>query len=137
MPSMITFSEAVTGFDNTDITIENGTVIAMSRLPTVAVTWTGEAFSSTTNGDTANDSTDIISVGTASTDLAVLDAPLAGASSANDIVDTVEPTLVRIVMDHTDADIVGADGNKVASYLQLSADTDFGNSRYHRRKRHF
>ena len=116
---MITFSEAVTGFDNTDITVENGT---LSNVTTSdgGVTWTG-TFTPTTG---IEDSTNVISVGTALTDLAG-NAPLAGASSANYIVDTVEPTLVSIVMDDTELK-VGETANVTITFSE--AVTNFDNS---------
>ena len=91
----ITFSEAVTGFDNTDITLENGTLTAISSSDG-GVTWTG-TFTPT---DDIEDATNVISVGTTLTDIAG-NAPLAGASTANYTIDTKEPT-VNIVLDDTD-----------------------------------
>ena len=73
----ITFSEAVTGFDNSDITLENGTLTAVSSSDG-GVTWTG-TFTPT---DDIEDTTNVISVGTTLTDLAG-NAPLTGADTAN------------------------------------------------------
>jgi len=81
----ITFSEAVNNFDNNDITLENGTLTAVSSADG-GITWTG-TFTPTEDID---DTTNVISVGTALTDLAG-NAPLAGASSANYTIDTVAP----------------------------------------------
>ena len=72
----ITFSEAVTNFDNSDITLENGTLTAISSSDG-GVTWTG-TFTPT---DDIEDATNVISVGTTLTDLAG-NAPLAGASTS-------------------------------------------------------
>ncbi|GAF90141.1 unnamed protein product, partial [marine sediment metagenome] len=51
----ITFSEAVTGFDNSDITLENGTLTAVSSADS-GVTWTG-TFTPT---DDIEDATNVI-----------------------------------------------------------------------------
>ena len=91
----ITFSEAVTGFDNSDITLENGTLSAISSSDG-GVTWTG-TFTPDTNVD---DTTNVISVGTTLTDLAG-NAPLAGASSANYTIATVIPSIDSITMSDT------------------------------------
>ena len=88
----ITFSEAVTGFDNTDITLANGTLTAVSSADG-GVTWTG-TFTPT---DDIEDTTNVISVGTTLTDLAG-NAPLAGASTANYTIDTKEPVVSSVVM---------------------------------------
>ncbi|MEO2004522.1 MAG: Ig-like domain-containing protein, partial [Candidatus Poribacteria bacterium] len=88
----ITFSEAVTGFDNNDITLANGTLTAVSSADS-GVTWTG-TFTPT---DDMEDATNVISVGTAWTDL-VGNAPLAGGSTANYVIDTKEPLVSSVVM---------------------------------------
>jgi hypothetical protein len=95
----ITFSEAVTNFDNTDITVENGTLTAVSSSDG-GVTWTGTF---TPNGS-VDDLTNVISVGTALTDVAG-NAPLSGATSANYTISTAEPSLLSIVMDDTDLQV--------------------------------
>ena len=91
----ITFSEAVTGFDNTDITLENGTLTAVSSLDN-GVTWTG-TFTPT---DDITDTTNVITVGTSLTDLAG-NAPLAGGATSNYTIDTTEPVVSSVVMDDT------------------------------------
>ena len=83
----ITFSEAVTGFDNTDITLENGLLTAVSSSDG-GVTWTG-TFTPT---DDITDTTNVITVGTSLTDLAG-NAPLAGGATSNYTIDTTEPVL--------------------------------------------
>ena len=88
----ITFSEAVSNFDNTDITVENGTLTAVSSSDG-GVTWTG-TFTPT---DDIQDATNVISVSAALTDLAG-NAPLSGATSANYRVDTQEPEINSVVM---------------------------------------
>ena len=91
----ITFSEAVTGFDNTDITLENGLLTAVSSSDG-GVTWTG-TFTPT---DDITDTTNVITVGTSLTDLAG-NAPLAGGATSNYTIDTTEPVVSSVVMDDT------------------------------------
>jgi len=88
----ITFSEAVTNFDNTDITLENGTLTAVST-GDGGVTWTG-TFTPT---DDIEDTTNIISIGTALTDIAG-NAPLSGNSTANYTIHTIEPVVSSVIM---------------------------------------
>ena len=78
----ITFSKAVTGFDNSDITLENGTLSAVSSSDG-GVTWTG-TFTPT---DNITDSSNVITVGTSLTDLAG-NSPLAGGTTINYTIDT-------------------------------------------------
>ena len=80
-----TFSEAVTSFDNTDITAENGTLTAITSSDG-GVTWTATF----TPDVMVDDATNVISVGTTLTDLAG-NAPLTGATSANYTIDTKDP----------------------------------------------
>jgi hypothetical protein len=75
----------VTNFDNTDITLENGTLTVVSS-PDGGVTWTGTFIPT----DDIEDTTNVISVGTTLTDLAG-NAPLAGKDSANNTNDTRVP----------------------------------------------
>ena len=88
----ITFSEAVTAFDNSDITLANGTLTAVSSSDS-GVTWMG-TFTPT---DNLEDATNVISVGTAFTDT-VGNAPLSGASTSNYTIDTTEPVISSVVM---------------------------------------
>jgi VCBS repeat-containing protein len=60
----IKFSEAVTGFDNTDVAVENGTLSALTSSD--GVTWTG-TFTPTAS---INDVTNVITVAAAYTDVA-------------------------------------------------------------------
>ncbi len=92
----ITVSEAVTGFDNTDITLENGTLTDVSSADG-GMTWTG-TFTPT---DDIEDATNVITVGTTLTDLAG-NAPLAGNSSSNYTIDTKEPVISSVVMSDSD-----------------------------------
>ena len=82
----ITFTEAVTGFDNADVTVENGT---LSNLVSAdgGVTWTG-TFTPTAN---IEDATNIITIGTGYTDL--VGNAGTGATSGNYTIDTRAPTL--------------------------------------------
>ena len=90
----ITFSEAVSGFDNSDITLAAGTLTAVSS-GDGGVTWTGTF----TPPHDLEDATNVITVAPTFTDLAG-NAPLAGASTSNYIIDTVQP-LVAITRDNT------------------------------------
>ncbi|MBU4368152.1 Ig-like domain-containing protein [Patescibacteria group bacterium] len=85
----ITFSEAVTGFDNTDITtIDNGTLTTVSSADS-GITWTA-TFTPT---DIITDDTNIITVTkTGVTDLAG-NAGVGTTSSGDYAIDTVRPTV--------------------------------------------
>ena len=115
----ITFSEAVTNFDNTDLTPENGTLTAVSSSDG-GVTWTATF----TPDVGVEDTTNIISVGTAFTDLAG-NAPLAGADTANFSIDTKGPVISSIVMDDTDL-IVGETATVTITFNE--AVTNFDNT---------
>lgn len=80
----ITFSEAVTGFDNADISLANGTLTAVTST-NGGVTWTGTFTPTLGIIDTSN----VILVGTTLTDLAG-NAPVAGGSTANYTINTRE-----------------------------------------------
>ena len=84
-----TFSEAVTGFDNTDITvIENGTLTPVSSLDG-GITWTG-TFTPTAD---IEDITNVITVNlTGVADLAT-NAGVGTEDSANYEIDTLRPTV--------------------------------------------
>ncbi|WP_417618494.1 Ig-like domain-containing protein [Oceanisphaera sp.] len=88
----IVFSEAVTGFGNSDITLANGTLSAVTSSDG-GVTWTG-TFTPTDDIEAA---TNIISVGTTFTDLAG-NAPLAGKDSAEFEIDTKAPTVSSVAI---------------------------------------
>jgi hypothetical protein len=91
----ITFSEAVNNFDNSDITLANGTLTAVSSADG-GVTWTG-IFTPT---DNIEDTSNVISLGTELTDLTG-NAPLAGASTSNYTIDTKEPLVSSVVMSNS------------------------------------
>ncbi|WP_339082204.1 Ig-like domain-containing protein [Pseudomonas sp. TMP9] len=82
----ITFSEAVVAFDNTDVTVENGTLSALSSADG-GVTWTG-TFTPSVN---VEDTTNLITVAATYTDTAGNAGT--GASSANYQIDTQAPVL--------------------------------------------
>ncbi|MCH8991957.1 MAG: cadherin domain-containing protein, partial [Acidobacteria bacterium] len=88
----ITFSEAVTAFANSDITLANGTLSTISSADS-GVTWTG-TFTPT---DDIEDTSNAITGGTTLTDLAG-NAPLVGKSTSNYTIDTKEPTVSSVVM---------------------------------------
>ncbi|MFC3945522.1 Ig-like domain-containing protein [Pseudomonas gingeri] len=91
----ITFSEAVTGFDNSDLTVPNGTLSAMTSSDG-GITWTA-TFTPTSN---INDTTNLISLNNAGyTDLAG-NAGTGSTSSANFTIDTVRPTATIVVADN-------------------------------------
>jgi len=88
----ITFSEAVTGFSNADLTVPNGTLSAMSSSDG-GVTWTA-TFTPTTN---VHATTNVISLNnTGYTDLAG-NAGVGVTNSANFSIDTVRPTASIVV----------------------------------------
>ncbi|WP_256351587.1 Ig-like domain-containing protein [Pseudomonas gingeri] len=91
----ITFSEAVTGFDNSDLTVPNGTLSALTSSDG-GITWTA-TFTPTSN---INDTTNLISLNNAGyTDLAG-NAGTGSTSSANFTIDTVRPTATIVVADN-------------------------------------
>ncbi|MGY2197538.1 Ig-like domain-containing protein [Pseudomonas gingeri] len=91
----ITFSEAVTGFDNSDLTVPNGTLSALTSSDG-GITWTA-TFTPTSN---INDTTNLISLNNAGyTDLAG-NAGAGSTSSANFTIDTVRPTATIVVADN-------------------------------------
>ncbi|WP_417618492.1 Ig-like domain-containing protein, partial [Oceanisphaera sp.] len=83
----IVFSEAVKDFDNSDVTLANGTLSAVTSSDG-GITWTG-TFTPSDNIEAAEN---VISVGTTFTDLAG-NAPLAGKDSANYVIDTKAPSV--------------------------------------------
>ncbi|CAN7188036.1 Ig-like domain-containing protein [Pseudomonas sp. LjRoot263] len=91
----ITFSEAVTGFTNADLTIPNGTLSAVSSSDG-GITWTATFTPSASISDTTNvitlDNTGVInSLGTAG---------VGTTNSNNYTVDTVRPTATIVVADN-------------------------------------
>ncbi|NVZ52365.1 DUF4347 domain-containing protein [Pseudomonas sp. B6002] len=89
-----TFSEAVTGFTNADLTIANGTLSAVSSSDG-GITWTG-TFTPTAS---ITDTTNLISLdNTGIADLAG-NAGSGTTDSANYVIDTVRPTASIVVAD--------------------------------------
>ncbi|MFS2200794.1 Ig-like domain-containing protein [Pseudomonas sp. Pseusp3] len=91
----ITFSEAVTGFTNADLTIANGTLTAVSSSDG-GITWTATFTPSASISDTTNvitlDNTGVINgLGTAG---------VGTTNSNNYTVDTVRPTATIVVADN-------------------------------------
>ena len=90
----ITFSEAVTGFDNSDVTVANGTLSTLSSADG-GVTWTA-TFTPTAN---IEDTTNVVTVAATYTDLAGNAG--SGLSSANYTIDTHAPTVSSVTMSDT------------------------------------
>lgn len=89
-----TFNEAVLGFTNADITVENGTLSTISSSDG-GVTWTGTF----TPNDSIEDATNAVSVGmTGLADLA-LNFGVGTTSSSNYTIDTLEPSLPESSLD--------------------------------------
>ncbi|WP_336950533.1 Ig-like domain-containing protein, partial [Sphingobium aromaticivastans] len=82
----VTFSEAVTGFNNSDVTADNGTLSTFTSSPDGKV-WTA-TFTPTAN---IEDSSNVVTVGSGYTDLAGNAGT--GGTSANYAIDTKAPTL--------------------------------------------
>jgi hypothetical protein len=89
-----TFSKAVTGFDNTDITVENGTLSTVTS-SNGGITWTGTFTPTSGIEDTIN----VITVANSYTDVAGNTG--SAGTSLNYEVDTKAPT-VAITMSDTD-----------------------------------
>ncbi|MFZ4968394.1 Ig-like domain-containing protein [Pseudomonas sp. Mn2068] len=88
----ITFSEAVAGLDNSDLSVPNGTLSTLTSSDG-GVTWTG-TFTPTSN---VHDTTNLISLNnTGYTDLAG-NAGTGVTNSANFTIDTVRPTATIVV----------------------------------------
>jgi hypothetical protein len=91
----ITFSEAVSGFTNADLTIANGTLSAVSSSDG-GITWTA-TFTPTVG---VNDSSNVITLAnTGVTDLAG-NTGSGTTSSGNYTIDTVQPTATIVVADN-------------------------------------
>ncbi len=91
----ITFSEAVTGFTNADLTIPNGTLTAVSSSDG-GITWTA-TFTPTAG---INDTTNLISLANAGVADLAGNAGNGTTDSANFTIDTVRPTATIIVADN-------------------------------------
>ena len=92
----ITFSEAVTGFSNADLTIANGTLTAVSSSDG-GITWT--ATFTPTNGIT--DATNLITLDNSGVQNASGNAGTGSSDSNNYAIDTVRPTATIVVADPT------------------------------------
>ncbi|MFL1517505.1 Ig-like domain-containing protein [Pseudomonas prosekii] len=91
----ITFSEAVSGFDNSDLSVPNGTLSAVSSSDG-GITWTA-TFTPTVG---INDTTNLITLNNAGvTDIAG-NAGVGVSNSANFTIDTVLPTATVVVADN-------------------------------------
>ncbi|WP_434607543.1 Ig-like domain-containing protein [Pseudomonas sp. R1-7] len=90
----VTFNSAVSGFDNADLTVSNGTLSTMSSTDG-GVTWTATFTPSTSISDTSNvitlDNTGLINVAG--------NAGVGTTDSNNYVVDTVRPTATIVVAD--------------------------------------
>ncbi|HDQ22848.1 MAG TPA: hypothetical protein ENN28_02615 [Candidatus Uhrbacteria bacterium] len=82
----IVMSEAVTGFDNTDVTMPNGTLGALGTVDNIT-------FTGTFTPNAIEDATNTATVATTFTDTAGNNAS-AGATSANYAIDTIAPTVI-------------------------------------------
>ena len=87
----ITFSEAVSGFDNTDVTVQGGAISAFET--TDNIVWTATFIPNTNIEDTTN----VISLANTYTDS--IGNTGAGASSSNYTIDMVAPTAVITMSD--------------------------------------
>nr|WP_232434395.1 Ig-like domain-containing protein [Pseudomonas fuscovaginae] len=88
----ITFSEAVTGFDNSDLSVANGTLSTLTSSDG-GITWTG-TFTPNTN---VRDTTNVIALNNAGyTDLAG-NSGVGVTNSGNYSIDTVRPTATIVV----------------------------------------
>jgi hypothetical protein len=92
----ITFSEAVTGFSNADLTIANGTLSAVSSSDG-GITWTA-TFTPTT---TITDATNLITLDNSGVQNASGNVGSGTTDSNNYAIDTVRPTATIVVADTT------------------------------------
>ncbi|WP_440094597.1 Ig-like domain-containing protein [Pseudomonas syringae] len=90
----ITFSEAVSGFDNSDLNVPNGTLSAVSSSDG-GITWTATF---TPNANVA-DTTNLISLNNAGVTDLVGNAGSGVTNSGNFTIDTVQPTATVVVAD--------------------------------------
>ncbi|MGE7955740.1 Ig-like domain-containing protein [Pseudomonas sp. NPDC089530] len=88
----ITFSEAISGFTNSDLTVANGTLSALSSSDG-GITWTA-IF---TPGINISDSSNQITLNNAGVIDAVGNAGVGSTDSANYVIDTVRPTATVVV----------------------------------------
>ncbi|HSV83645.1 MAG TPA: Ig-like domain-containing protein, partial [Ramlibacter sp.] len=90
----IAFSEAVTGFSNADVTVENGTLDTLTSSDG-GLTWTA-TFTPSSN---IEDATNVVTVAASYTDVAGNDG--SGGASANYAVDTKAPVVASVTMSDT------------------------------------
>ncbi|AZE45889.1 Fibronectin type III domain protein [Pseudomonas chlororaphis] len=90
----ITFSEAVSGFDNSDLTVANGTLSAVSSSDG-GVTWTATFTPTVGVGDTSN----VITLDNSGVTNASGNAGSGTTDSNNYAIDTVRPTATIVVAD--------------------------------------
>ncbi|WP_256761005.1 Ig-like domain-containing protein, partial [Cohnella sp. WQ 127256] len=90
----ITFSEAVTGFTNADLTIANGTLSAVSSSDG-GITWTA-TFTPSNN---INDATNVITLDNTGVQNAVGNSGTGSTDSNNYAIDTSRPTATLVVAD--------------------------------------
>ncbi|WP_429531392.1 Ig-like domain-containing protein [Pseudomonas frederiksbergensis] len=90
----ITFSEAVSGFTNADLTLANGTMTAVSSADG-GITWTGTFTPSTSITDTTN----VITLDNTGVQDLAGNAGTGTTNSANYTVDTARPTATIVVAD--------------------------------------
>ena len=116
----IVMSEAVTGFDNTDVTMDNGTLGALSTIDNI--TFTG-AFTPNTIEDASNTGT----VATTFTDT-VGNTASAGATSGNYEIDTIRPTVSSVEVGDVGLDIYEGDAgtDRFHAYISFSEIMDEG-----------
>ncbi|MCP1481587.1 hypothetical protein J2Y88_003898 [Pseudomonas chlororaphis] len=90
----ITFSEAVNGFDNSDLTVSNGTLSAVSSSDG-GITWTA-TFTPNVN---VSDATNLISLNNSGVSDAAGNAGSGSTDSNNFIIDTGRPTATIVLAD--------------------------------------
>ena len=114
----VTFSEAVTGFDASDLTVVNGTLGAMTSTDG-GITWTG-TFTPSTN---VEDTTNIVSLASTYTDAAGNTGTT--ATSGNYAVDTKAPVVtVNIVAGNLNED--GGTSSVTFTFSEAPVGFDFG-----------
>jgi Domain of unknown function (DUF4347)/Bacterial Ig-like domain len=91
----ITFSEAVNGFTNADLTIANGTLTAVSSSDG-GITWTA-TFTPTAN---VNDATNVITLNNTGVTDQAGNAGAGTTNSTNYAIDTLQPTATIVVADN-------------------------------------
>ena len=115
----ITFSEAVTSFDNNDLSVPNGTLSAVSSSDG-GITWTA-TFTPTVN---VRDTTNLISLNNAGVkDLAGNDG-IGITNSANFTIDTVRPNATIVISDP----VLGIGETALVTITFNQAVTDFSNA---------